>query len=89
MPEKAEKVLRETAEDLADENSENRLFKGDRVIITASCKMAIKAGDSLTMAEMVGLVRQLSLCENPYVCPHGRPIVMGLSGYEMNRRFGR
>ncbi|MBQ7525952.1 MAG: DNA mismatch repair endonuclease MutL [Abditibacteriota bacterium] len=88
-PEKAEKVLRETAEDLADDNSENRLFKGDRVIITASCKMAIKAGDSLTMEEMVGLVRQLSLCENPYVCPHGRPIVMGLSGYEMNRRFGR
>jgi DNA mismatch repair protein MutL len=54
-----------------------------------SCKAAIKAGDSLTQAEMRFLVDRLFACRYPYSCPHGRPVVMNLTLEELDKRFGR
>jgi DNA mismatch repair protein MutL len=54
-----------------------------------SCKAAIKAGDSLTQAEMRFLVDRLFACRYPYSCPHGRPVVMNLTLDELDKRFGR
>ena len=86
----AEKVLREMVEELTQISSENHIFpKADQILITASCKMAIKAGDPLSMEEMRQLVQDLSKCDNPYICPHGRPIVISLSNWEMDKRFKR
>jgi DNA mismatch repair protein MutL len=54
-----------------------------------SCKAAIKAGDPLSEQEMRSLIAQLFAAHMPYVCPHGRPIVLRLSIDELDRRFGR
>ena len=61
----------------------------DNLAKSFSCKTAIKAGDSLTEPEMRTLVDQLFATKMPYVCPHGRPIVLKISLYELDRRFGR
>ena len=44
-----------------------------QAITTRSCRGAIKFGDELTMSQCVSLVRQLSECNNPFQCAHGRP----------------
>src|SRR5665648_262609 len=58
-------------------------------IISKSCKSAIKAGDIITMEEATALISDLSACENPYSCPHGRPTFIKLSKYEIERMFKR
>lgn len=54
-----------------------------------SCRAAIKSGDPLNEREMRSLLDQLFACTMPYVCPHGRPIVLKISIEELDRRFGR
>ncbi len=54
-----------------------------------SCKAAVKAGDQLSEKEMRELIRQLFATKMPYVCPHGRPVVLKISVAELDRRFGR
>jgi DNA mismatch repair protein MutL len=49
----------------------------------------VKAGDPLNMEEMNGLLQQLAETENPYLCPHGRPIVVILTFDSINRQFKR
>lgn len=61
----------------------------ERVFITCSCKMAIKAGDRLTHAEMEKLLQDLAQTENPYLCPHGRPITIVLKRGDLLRKFKR
>lgn len=84
-----EKVLLQ----LIDEYTENRKEKDidEREILAKSysCKAAIKAGDYLSEKEMRLLIDQLFATSMPYVCPHGRPIVVKISLEEFDRRFGR
>lgn len=61
----------------------------DRLAATFACKAAIKAGTPLSLIEMKQLVHDLLECELPYVCPHGRPIILQLTIEELDRRFGR
>lgn len=61
----------------------------DNLAKSFSCKSAIKSGDPLTVEEMNGLIDQLFATKFPYVCPHGRPIVIQLSLDELDRRFMR
>jgi DNA mismatch repair protein MutL len=61
----------------------------DALAKSYSCKAAIKAGDPLTEPEMRGLLDQLFTTTMPYVCPHGRPVVLRISTEEFDRRFGR
>lgn len=64
----------------------------DRFKLTAqmfACRAAIKAGDRLSEEMMAGLIEQLFKCENPYICPHGRPTVIRMSAEELRERFGR
>ena len=58
-------------------------------IAMCACKAAVKANDQLTMAEAVSLLRQLSYCDLPFACPHGRPTILNISMKEIERRFGR
>jgi DNA mismatch repair protein MutL len=51
--------------------------------------MAVKAGDPLSGAEMEKLVLDLAETENPYFCPHGRPITIVLSREDLLRKFKR
>lgn len=70
-------------------NSYNELDPRDNLAKSFSCKSAIKSGDPLTVDEMNGLIDQLFACKFPYVCPHGRPIIIQLSLEELDKRFMR
>ncbi len=61
----------------------------DNVAKSFSCKAAIKAGDKLGEIEMRELVDKLFATSMPYVCPHGRPIVIKIPLTEFDKRFGR
>jgi DNA mismatch repair protein MutL len=61
----------------------------DNLAKSYSCRSAVKAGDPLTEQEMRALLDDLFVTRMPYVCPHGRPIVLRISIEEMDRRFGR
>lgn len=86
----AEPLLRDIIAELVDVSiTKHILVRPEQVLITTSCKMAVKAGDPLSMPEMSDLVRQLQATENPFVCPHGRPIIISLTSFELDRKFKR
>jgi DNA mismatch repair protein MutL len=68
---------------------EKQLEVRDNLAKSFSCKAAIKAGDKLTEKEMRILVDKLFATSMPYVCPHGRPIVIKIPIQELDKRFGR
>jgi len=84
-----EKVLLEMIDEYAANQHEKRLEETDNVAKSYSCKAAIKSGDKLSEKEMRLLIDQLFATSMPYVCPHGRPIVVKISLDEFDRRFGR
>ena len=83
-------VLRDLLDQMADGVPSGCAMPArDEVFIMASCKMAIKAGDVISMAEMERLVQDLAQTDNPYLCPHGRPITIQMPKTELRRRFKR
>ena len=85
-----ELILRDMIDELVNQSVSRRLLvQQDHVTITNACKMAVKAGDPLTIEEMTGLLEQLAETENPYLCPHGRPIVVTISFHELDKQFKR
>ena len=69
--------------------SDELLEVQDEALIMLACKSAVKAGDSLTMNEMVALVKDLSQAKLPFNCPHSRPIVVEMGKNELESRFKR
>lgn len=61
----------------------------DMLAASVACHSAIRAGQSLTEAEMRALLEQLEVTDNPHTCPHGRPTLLHFSSYHMEREFGR
>lgn len=84
-----ERILRELIEEFMINEREKKLEQRDNIAKSYSCKTAIKAGDKLSDREMRQLIDQLFATSMPYVCPHGRPIVIKISLEEFDRRFGR
>jgi DNA mismatch repair protein MutL len=60
-----------------------------RLAATVACHSAVRAGDVLSHQEMSELVRSLEVAQEPYTCPHGRPIIIHLSTASLEREFGR
>jgi len=58
-------------------------------LIMKSCKSAVKAGEHLSGSEIKDLIGSLSECRNPYCCPHGRPVFIRYTKYEIERSFKR
>lgn len=58
-------------------------------IATMACKRAIKAGDKLSEEEVQGFLREMLLSDSMPTCPHGRPIVVDMSRYALEKRFKR
>ncbi|MGB3368626.1 MAG: DNA mismatch repair endonuclease MutL [Acidaminobacteraceae bacterium] len=73
-----------------DEKEVESLYtlKVDR-IISASCKNAIKANDTLMDIEVASLLNRLKTLSDPYTCPHGRPIIISISKGEIMKKFKR
>lgn len=61
----------------------------DEVIELMSCKESLKANTRISIEEMEYILDNLMKCENPYHCPHGRPIIVSLSLKEIERLFKR
>jgi DNA mismatch repair protein MutL len=61
----------------------------ERVARSVACQGAVKAGQSLSLEEMNGLVDQLFATEKPQGDPHGRPVFLRIELDELHRRFGR
>jgi len=61
----------------------------ERILITTSCKAAVKAGDKLNLWQMEGIVKRLRTTKNPYTCPHGRPISHYIPLKEVASYFAR
>lgn len=61
----------------------------DVLAASIACHSAIRAGKSLTEAEMRSLLEQLEATDNPHTCPHGRPTMLHFSASHMEREFGR
>lgn len=58
-------------------------------IIMLSCKKAVKAHDKLTDSECISLIDSLMTLENPFTCPHGRPTLVSLTKYDIEKMFKR
>lgn len=82
-------ILRDLVDEIADGEASVLTPARDEVYIMAACKMAIKAGDRLGHAEMEKLLVDLAATENPYLCPHGRPITIVLRKSDLLRKFKR
>lgn len=84
------RVLRDLVDELVEVSVTKRLVPTrEQIWITSACKMAVKSGDPLSHAEMEKLIVDLASTENPYLCPHGRPITITLSKDELFRKFKR
>jgi len=61
----------------------------EEMAITMSCKRSIKANHRLTESEMARLLDDLRLTVDPYTCPHGRPVIIHFTYYEIEKMFKR
>ena len=58
-------------------------------LASMACKSAVKGNMRLSRKEMEALLDQLLSLDNPYHCPHGRPTIITMSRYELEKKFKR
>lgn len=79
--------------DLLDSLAEEKIeAEPDRIlekVASMSCKAAVKGNNALSFAEAEKLIDELLTLENPYHCPHGRPVIISMSKYEIEKKFKR
>lgn len=76
-------------DDFRDNSEIRHTNKRERIAASFACKSAIKTGHRLSQVEMRSLAKALMMCNMPYVCPHGRPIILEISLGELDRSFKR
>lgn len=85
-----EELLKEIIDSLSEDNS---IKKGSQMIIekiaSMSCKAAVKGNHKMSYEEANSLMDQLLKLENPYNCPHGRPTIISMTKYELEKKFKR
>lgn len=79
--------------DILDELSENEAKGTPEVILhklaSMACKSAVKGNSKLDEKEVETLLEELLTLDNPYRCPHGRPTIISMSKYEIEKKFKR
>ncbi|MBQ7677548.1 MAG: DNA mismatch repair endonuclease MutL [Lachnospiraceae bacterium] len=58
-------------------------------VASISCKAAVKGSNRLSLAEVGALIDELLTLDNPYHCPHGRPTIIAMTKYELDKKFKR
>lgn len=71
------------------DNKVNLLSLQEHAIATLSCKASLKGNTHLSLEGMQNIIDNLMRCDNPYVCPHGRPTIIHYSAYELEKLFKR
>ena len=74
---------------LLNDNKIDVIKLQDHAIATLSCKASLKANTHLSNEGMQNIIDNLMRCDNPYVCPHGRPTIIYYSTYEIEKLFKR
>ena len=74
---------------LAEERISNVYDTKILAVATMACKAAVKGHDVLSVREAEALIHQLLKLEHPFTCPHGRPTIVELTRYEMEKMFKR
>ena len=85
----SEELLKSLIDNLSDELTG---VKSDLItdkIASMSCKAAVKGRNKLSFEEADALIEQLLELDNPYNCPHGRPTIISMSKYELEKKFRR
>ena len=85
-----EDMLMEMIDTLADDGN---IRGGSELIMeriaSMSCKAAVKGNNRLSIREANTLIDELLTLDNPYHCPHGRPTIISMSKYELEKKFKR
>jgi len=82
-------AVKRVLDDLANGDAPLESTAEAQLILHVCKAAAVKAGQTLSHAEMQGLIQQLSHCASPRSCPHGRPTLIHLSREQLAREFGR
>ncbi|WP_117169639.1 DNA mismatch repair endonuclease MutL [Paraliobacillus sediminis] len=84
-----EEVIRDIVEQVMVEDKVDIAKLREDAAILMSCKRSIKANHYLNKDDMFQLLQDLRKSTDPFTCPHGRPIIIHFSGYEMEKMFKR
>ena len=84
-----QELFMDIMEELSTTYSARSLTTVEERIATRACKAAIKGSTALSKESAKKLIEMLFTLENPYQCPHGRPTLIAVSKYEMERMFKR
>ncbi|MFC4404503.1 DNA mismatch repair endonuclease MutL [Gracilibacillus xinjiangensis] len=84
-----EETIREMVDQLIREQNINLHKLREDAAILMSCKKSIKANHYLNSNDIERLLNDLRACEEPFTCPHGRPIIIRFTKYEMEKMFKR
>lgn len=79
----------ELLDSLENENARQPLDILTGRIATAACKAAVKGNNTLSVQEADKLIDELLGLDNPYHCPHGRPTIISMTKYELEKKFKR
>src|SRR5699024_2416496 len=79
----------EILDSLENENAKRPLEIITARIATAACKAAVKGNNTISRQEADKLIDELLGLEDPYHCPHGRPTIVAMTKYELEKKFKR
>lgn len=79
----------EVLDELSEGPSMKNLTVVEEKLASMACKAAVKGNNTLSMAEVETLIDELLTLDNPYNCPHGRPTIISMSKYEIEKKFKR
>ena len=79
----------EILDSLENEHTKQPLELITGKLATAACKAAVKGNNTLSLKEADQLIEQLLGLDNPYHCPHGRPTIVSMTKYELEKKFKR
>lgn len=82
-------AIEEMITQLEDHGKVDLKILRDHLAKDISCKGSIKANQHISKPEVEQLMKDLRTCKNPYTCPHGRPTIIKLSHYDVERMFKR
>ncbi|KUJ91545.1 MAG: DNA mismatch repair protein MutL [Thermoanaerobacter thermocopriae] len=85
----ARQLFIDIVEKLKDKELINKISLKEENIIMMACKAAVKAMDNLSEREIYKLFEDLKITENPYTCPHGRPVIIAITKTQLEKMFKR
>jgi len=87
---KSKDMIRDIVEDFINLSKSEKISEiSEKIIITMSCRAAIKGGEELTLHSIKILIDELAKTENPFTCPHGRPTIINMNVAELEKKFKR